>query len=153
MAAPRFIGFRPSTESASRIKARLPRLNTSAEIALRKCLWALGLRFRIHARSLPGKPDIVLPRFRTVIFVDGDFWHGRRWRSRRAQLARGSNPVYWIAKIEANIARDRRNTATLRRAGWQVIRVWESDFHGDTEAVTTRVARLLNLETDAPTLH
>lgn len=149
MPAPRFTAFRSSSESASRIKARLPRLNTSPEVTLRSRLWALGLRFRIHVRALPGNPDIVLPRYRTVVFVDGDFWHGRRWQSRRARLARGSNSVYWIAKIEANIARDRAVTTELRRAGWRVIRVWESDIRTDADAVATKIVRAVRGSLDS----
>jgi DNA mismatch endonuclease (patch repair protein) len=143
MPTPRFTRFRPSSESASRIKASLPRLNTSAEIALRSSLWALGLRFRLHLRTLPGNPDIVLPRHRAVIFVDGDFWHGRHWTSRRERLERGSNPEYWVAKLADNIRRDRAVTRRLRRAGWRVIRVWESDIKRDAGAVATRIMRLL----------
>jgi DNA mismatch endonuclease (patch repair protein) len=94
-------------------------------------------------RTLPGNPDIVLPRHRAVIFVDGDFWHGRRWSLRRERLAQGSNSEYWIAKIENNIRRDRNVTRKLRLAGWRVIRVWESDIKRDAAAVATRVRRLL----------
>ncbi len=151
MSAPRFTHFRPSSESASRIKANLPRLNTSAEIALRSRLWAAGLRFRLHARTLTGNPDIVLPRYRAVIFVDGDFWHGRRWSSRRKRLERGSNPEYWIAKIENNIRRDRAVTRKLRRAGWCVIRVWESDIKRDADTAATRVMHILAAKNGAAT--
>jgi len=150
MPAPRFTRFRPSSESASRIKANLPRLNTSVEIRLRSSLWALGLRFRLHVRALPGNPDIVLRRHRAVIFVDGDFWHGRRWRLRRERLEHGSNSEYWIAKIEDNIRRDRAVTRRLRQAGWRVIRVWESDIKRDAGAVAARVMRLLEPEVDRP---
>jgi DNA mismatch endonuclease (patch repair protein) len=144
MTAPRFSSFRPSSESASRIKASLPRQNTSPEITLRRKLWALGLRYRLHVRALPGNPDIVLPRYRAVIFVDGDFWHGRRWTSRRKRLERGSNPEYWIAKLANNIRRDRAVTRRLRRAGWRVIRVWESDITLDPGTVVTQIIRVLS---------
>lgn len=74
-----------------------------------------------------GRPDFVFRFARLVVFVDGDFWHGRRFQERRQRLQRGHNASYWIAKIASNKARDRRVTATLRREGWLVIRLWESD--------------------------
>ena len=125
MPTPRFTRFRPSSASASRIKADLPRLNTSPETALRSSLWALGLRFRLHVRTLPGNPDIVLPRHRAVIFVDGDFWHGRAWFEKR--VAPATNSDFWIAKFERNHRRDRVVDLTLRKNGWSVLRLWGSE--------------------------
>jgi len=63
-----------------------------------------------------------------VIFCDGDFWHGKDWNARKRKLLRGSNSAYWVAKVESNIARDRRTTATLLTNGWTVIRIWESEI-------------------------
>ena len=139
---PRYTSFQPASKIASAIKKRNRSQNTRAEIALRRALWSLGVRFRLHA-SLPGKPDIVIRRAQTVIFCDGDFWHGRHWTIRRAKLARGSNAKYWIAKIEANIERDRRVTRELRRSGWRVIRVWETDVLADPQRVLDRITRLI----------
>lgn len=73
------------------------------------------------------------------MFCDGDFWHGRRWASRRARLAKGANPDYWIAKIKANMARDRRHTMALERDGWTVIRLWEGDIKANTAEVAALV--------------
>lgn len=106
---------------------------------LRKELWRRGLRFRLHASDLPGKPDIVFRRARVAVFCDGDFWHGRRFRERLEKLARGSNAAYWTAKIAANVARDRRNTRSLRAAGWMVVRVWETDILRDVTRAAGRV--------------
>lgn len=91
---------------------------------------------------LPGKPDIALVRQRVAIFCDGDFWHGRRWAERRKKLARGANARYWIPKIEKNIQRDRAITRLLRRLGWKVVRVWESDVARNPEMIACRIASL-----------
>jgi DNA mismatch endonuclease (patch repair protein) len=87
----------------------------------------MGLRYRKHVLSLPGKPDIVFVRARVAVFCDGDFWHGRDWRSLRVKLKRRANPDYWIPKIRSNIERDRRNERLLAEDGWLVIRLWETD--------------------------
>ncbi len=78
-----------------------------------------------------------------MVFVDGDFWHGRHWEARRARLATGSNPQYWLTKIAANMERDARKTAELERRGWTVVRVWEGDVNRDAEGIAAQLrARL-----------
>ncbi len=123
----------PASPAASRSKRRNCAQGGRAEVALRKALWARGIRYRLHAVDLPGKPDIVLRRARIAVFVDGDFWHGRNWAERRAKLLKGNNAGYWTAKIEYNIMRDRANTATLESCGWTVIRLWERDVLQDPD--------------------
>ena len=92
--------------------------NTRCETVLCVELRRKRLTFRRNVASLPGKPDIVFVRQRLAVFCDGDFWHGRKWNLRKEKLARGSNAEYWVAKIEANIARDRHHRAEPgRRAG------------------------------------
>jgi DNA mismatch endonuclease (patch repair protein) len=137
--APSFKGFSSSSRAASRVKSRNRATNTVAEMELRRALWKLGARYRTHALELPGKPDIVFRRTRIAVFCDGDFWHGRSWRSRRAKLLRGSNADYWVQKIRANIARDRRHTRVLTANGWLVLRYWESDILADPTAVARLV--------------
>jgi len=136
---PRFSSFKPASEIASRIKQRNRSRDTKAEVLLRKELWRRGLRYRLHARDLPGKPDIVFRGVRVVVFCDGDFWHGRRWRERQKKLARGANAPYWTAKIAANVARDRRTTRLLRAEGWTVLRLWETDVLRDVGRAAGRV--------------
>lgn len=102
--------------------------NTKAELLLWRELWSRGIRYRLHVSGLPGKPDMVFRRQRVAVFCDGDFWHGRDGESRRARLKSGANPGYWVAKIQANIERDLRNTAALEADGWTVVRVWETDI-------------------------
>jgi DNA mismatch endonuclease (patch repair protein) len=132
---PRYSQFQPASPLASAIKRRNRSRNTEAEMLLRRELWRLGFRFRLHDPTLTGKPDLVFRRARVVIFCDGDFWHGRHWKKRRDRLARGANAAYWIPKIETNINRDRRITRTLQEEGWCVIRVWETDVLRDVSAV------------------
>lgn len=136
---PRFSNFKPASEKTSQVKQRNRSQDTKAEKLLRKELWRRGLRFRLHAADLPGKPDIVFRRARVVVFCDGDFWHGRSWQKRREKLARGTNAPYWTAKIAANVARDRRNTRTLKLAGWTVVRIWETEIMRNVDRAASRV--------------
>lgn len=138
---PRYSSFTPASEAASRIKQRNRSRDTKAELLLRKELWRRGLRYRVHADDLPGKPDIVFRAAGVVVFCDGDFWHGRRWKQRHEKLSRGTNAPYWTAKIAANVARDRRNTRRLRQAGWTVVRLWETDILRDVSKAATRVEK------------
>ena len=106
--------------------------DTPPEVKLRKALWANGHRYRICPRDLPGKPDLVFPARRTVIFVDGDFWHGNQWSRRglrclEEQFAGSANREYWLRKIRGNIDRDCRRTTELLDRGWTVLRLWESE--------------------------
>lgn len=123
--------------------------NTAPEIALRKALWARGFRYRLHKKTLPGKPDLVFASRRVALFIDGDYWHGRQWKSRgfaslEAQMSRVNNPDYWIKKIRGNMVRDKRVNRELRRMGWIVIRVWESDLKKRPDAVIKKVTEKLN---------
>jgi DNA mismatch endonuclease (patch repair protein) len=83
----------------------------------------MGYRFRLHCKELPGKPDVVLPKYKTVIFVHGCFWHRHKGCKRCATPS--SNLDYWQAKFEKNIQKDKKNTAELRKNGWQIMIIWE----------------------------
>ena len=104
--------------------SRIGSKNTKPEIAVRKAAHALGLRFRLHRRNLPGTPDLVLPKRQTAVFVHGCFWH--RHRCGRATTP-ASNVEYWTAKFERNVHRDARNAAELRSLGWRCVRIWECE--------------------------
>lgn len=123
--------------------ARIGARDTTPELLLRSALHSLGLRYRLHAPDLPGRPDIVFRRLRVAVFCDGDFWHGRDWARRRARLSQGSNAAYWIAKIESNMKRDRRNVRSLRDMGWTVVRLWERDIAADSQGCARRVTQVL----------
>ncbi len=89
----------------------------------------------------------MFPGPRLVVFCDGDFWHGKEWKKRRAKLASGSNASYWVAKIERNRERDRTNTALLEADGWTVLRYWESAIHEDTTVIAEEILRTLSTQT------
>lgn len=112
-------------------------------MVLRKALWRQGGRFRLHAADVPGRPDIVFPKAMVVVFCDGDFWHGRDWLHRRAQLMKGSNARYWVDKIAANRRRDRVHNRALRELGWCVIRLWEAEIIHEPEQAALRVLALV----------
>jgi DNA mismatch endonuclease (patch repair protein) len=118
----------------SRVKAK----DTKPELIVRKLLHFAGIRFRLHRADLPGRPDIVLPKHATVIFVHGCFWH-RHPRCRKATTP-ASNAYFWQEKFRANKGRDRRNTTALKHQGWKVIVVWECET-GNPEALRRRLLR------------
>ncbi|PJI71340.1 very short patch repair endonuclease [Pseudomonas asiatica] len=111
--------------SRSDIMRAVKRAHTGPEIVVRQVLHALGLRFRLHCRDLPGSPDIVLPRFRTAVFVHGCFWH-RHPGCRYASTPK-SRQEYWLPKFEANVQRDAKKEAQLCELGWRVLVIWECE--------------------------
>jgi DNA mismatch endonuclease (patch repair protein) len=116
-------------EVRSRIMSRVGQKNTGAEMILRKALHRLGLRYRLHDRRLPGSPDLVFPRFRAAVFVNGCYWHSHGcYRSTVPKSAQ----EFWNEKFRANRARDERNVSLLREAGWRVLTVWECAVRGKT---------------------
>src|SRR5688572_19199367 len=107
--APRFARLRPASPKASRIAASVSnKRGSTCELKLGSSLRKLGLRFRTNVSSLPGCPDLVFDGVLLVVFVDGDFWHGKHLDRRLAKLSTGHNSDYWIQKIRSNVARDRR---------------------------------------------
>ena len=140
-AALRFDGLAPRSVRTSRVGAANVREHTAPELVLRRALWAAGLRYRLHPVDLPGRPDLVLPRVKMAVFCDGDFWHGRNWRQRKAKLSRGWNGGYWVAKLERNRRRDREVTRQLRGLGWTVLRFWETDVQRDPPSVVMAILR------------
>lgn len=114
-----------SKEERHRIMASVKQKNTRPEVRVRSFLHANGLRFKIHDKRLPGKPDIVLPKYKLVIMVNGCFWHGHI--NDKCKLARipKSNVTFWLDKIQRNRQRDHENIESLNKLGWTVIIVWE----------------------------
>lgn len=107
--------------------------NTKPEMLVRSLLHRMGYRFRLHRRDLPGSPDIVLPKHKTVIFVHGCFWHQHEG-CRKAQRPK-SNRKFWDSKLNANISRDHRNRAALEQLGWRVLTLWECETSHTDEVV------------------
>lgn len=107
----------------SRVMASIRGRDTKPEMLVRRFLHGRGFRYRLHVRSLPGCPDLVLPRHRTVVFVHGCFWHFHRG-CRFAAMPKSNRP-FWRAKLSGNVRRDARNVSRLRHAGWRVLTIWE----------------------------
>lgn len=103
--------------------------NTKPEILLRKLLFSKGFRYRINNKNLPGKPDIVLKKYNTVIFVNGCFWHGHE--NCRYYVIPKTRTEFWTEKINGNKKRDKKNTELLLQKGWKVITVWECELKKD----------------------
>lgn len=108
----------------SALMSRIRSKNTQPEMVVRSILHRLGYRFRLHRSDLPGRPDIVLPRHRKIVLVQGCFWHGHNCRLASKPK---SNEDYWRAKIHGNRARDARNLDALARQGWSVLELWECE--------------------------
>jgi DNA mismatch endonuclease, patch repair protein len=106
--------------------------HTKPEMVVRKAAHRLGLRFRLHRKDLPGRPDLVFPKWRTVVFVNGCFWHGHDG-CRRAKLP-SSNVAFWREKLSANVERDQRNYRELSKLGWHVEVIWQCDISDDEAA-------------------
>ncbi|WP_090175903.1 very short patch repair endonuclease [Pseudomonas arsenicoxydans] len=135
------MGVEKAAKSRSDIMRAVKRAHTAPEIKVRQALHAIGLRFRLHRRDLPGSPDIVLPRFGVVVFVHGCFWH-RHSGCRYASTPK-SREEFWLAKFEANVRRDANKEAQLLGLGWRVIVVWECETRSP-EKLMLRLKRELN---------
>lgn len=122
----------------SQLMAKVKQKNTEPEIIVRHFLYSEGFRYRINLKSLPGSPDIVLPKYRTVIFVHGCFWHGHTCKAGHLP---SSNLSYWELKINNNMERDKRKIDELKLQGWNVIVIWQCEI----KTLKIRRERLLNL--------
>jgi len=118
----------------SRIKGR----NTGPEMRLRSLLHRAGFRFRLYAKDLPGKPDIVLPKYHVVIFVHGCFWH--RHKGCRNATMPSTRAEFWRTKFDSNVNRDERNQAALRAAGWTVYTVWECELESNATGIVEKLS-------------
>ena len=115
-----------SPEERSAIMRKVKGKDTKPELVIRSLLHKLGYRFRLHRKDLPGKPDIVLPKFKKVIFVHGCFWHGHKG-CKHANRPK-SNVSYWNKKIDRNIQRDKTNQSKLKDMGWDSLIIWECEI-------------------------
>lgn len=126
-----------TTPERSKIMSKIRGKNTKPELVFRKALYAAGYRYRIDYKKLIGKPDIALPKYRTVIFIDGEYWHGKNWKERKPKVK--TNRDFWIAKIERNMQRDEEVTAALKQKGYTVFRFWETEVKKDLETSLAKV--------------
>ncbi|MFB1488551.1 MULTISPECIES: very short patch repair endonuclease [unclassified Thiocapsa] len=123
------------------LMARVVGKDTKPEWILRSALHRLGFRYRLGGGGLPGRPDLILPKYRAVVFVHGCFWH-RHADCKRATLPR-TNAAFWKEKLDRNVARDAEAVAALEASGWKVIVVWECELYRDPVAVASRVVAAL----------
>jgi len=130
----------PPSALRSRTMAAVKGKNTKPEIRVRRALHAAGFRFRLHRKDLPGHPDIVLPRYRIAVMVNGCFWHGHDCR--RGSRIPASNASYWIPKIERNRRRDQLANKLLVERGWTVVTIWECELAESTERLIVSLREL-----------
>ena len=126
-----------TTPQRSKIMSKIRGKNTKPELAFRKALYAKGYRYRIDYKKLIGKPDIALPKYKTVIFIDGEYWHGKNWEERKPKIK--TNREFWIAKFERNIQRDAEVNRALEEKGYTVFRFWESEIKKELDACLRNV--------------
>ncbi|WP_455957653.1 very short patch repair endonuclease [Methylorubrum aminovorans] len=126
----------PVSSQRSRNMRAVRRADTKPELIVRRALHHAGYRFRLHRADLPGRPDIVLPKHRLVIFVHGCFWH-RHEGCRRATTPK-TRAEFWMAKFASNVARDERSMRQLRELGWRVVVVWECEL-GRADIIVSKV--------------
>jgi DNA mismatch endonuclease (patch repair protein) len=129
-----------SKSKRSDIMSHIPGKETKPEILVRKFLFANGFRFRKNVKDLSGKPDIVLPKYKTIIFIHGCFWHGHTCN--RGTLPT-TNIEFWKTKIGGNIERDKRDISELEKQGWNVIVIWQCEIK-NIELQNERLAKLLS---------
>lgn len=130
-------------EQRSYCMSQIKGKNTKPEVAMRKALWGLGYRYRIRNR-LPGKPDLVFISLRTVVFIDGCFWH----KCPDHFVQPKTRAQFWLEKINGNVARDQRNNDILRSEGWKVVRIWEHEIKESLENAVGRVVAVLKEQED-----
>lgn len=128
-------------QKRSEIMSHIKSKNTKSELMVRKYLYKSGFRFRLHDSNLPGKPDIVLPKYKCVVFVHGCFWHAHEGCKYCRKPK--SNVEYWIPKIQRNVARDRREVQALKDMGWNVNIVWECELKNNAEKRLNELAEFI----------
>ena len=128
-----------SPEARSKLMSRIRGRDTRPELYVRRRVWSEGFRYRLHVRSLPGVPDLVLPRYRMTVFVHGCFWH-QHGCSRTSRPS--SNQSYWEGKLDGNVARDEANRYRLEKLGWTVVVVWECSLDAGVADLLVHLIRL-----------
>lgn len=136
-----------SAKRSTPLMARITKVNTRPELVVRQLLSKAGFRYRLYDSTLPGTPDIVLPLYRTVVRINGCFWHGHG----RCRLFRPPtrNKTYWIPKIQRNRVRDKQNSRKLHRLGWRVLTVWECEL--GSNRLDKTICKLRSAILDNPT--
>src|ERR1022692_187154 len=136
---PRFkkvLGFYTSRER-SVLMSKIRSKGTKPEQLLRKALWSNSIRYRINVKKLPGCPDIVINSKKLIIFVDGEFWHGYKWKIKKTKIK--TNRDFWIPKIERNMQRDSENNKALKKMGFTVLRFWEHQIKKEFKTCVNKI--------------
>ena len=133
-------------EKRSALMSRVRSRGTSSEQYVRKAVWTTGFRYRLNVRKLPGSPDLVFPRYKTVALVQGCFWHGHSCRKGASRPV--SNQEFWSQKLDGNLARDRANEAKLRDLGWEVFVIWECRLDRDIDTLLGHLRLLREARTE-----
>ena len=132
-------------DTTPQIRKRMSKVklkNGKAETLLAKKLWKVGVRYRKNYKQLPGSPDIAILKYRVAIFIDGEFWHGKDWDTRKKKLKH--NVEYGQTKIKENINRDIRVNNELNSLGWRVLRYWEKDILKNSDTVVKEIIGLIS---------
>jgi DNA mismatch endonuclease (patch repair protein) len=130
-----------TTPKRSYNMSKIRNRNSKPELVLRKALWSKDIRFRLHDKSLPGTPDIVIKKYKLAIFVDGEFWHGFDWKNNKERIK--SNRLFWIPKIERNMQKDIRVNKALRDMDYVVFRFWTKDILKNLPKVINQIELFL----------
>jgi DNA mismatch endonuclease (patch repair protein) len=133
-----------TTEQRSQIMSKIRSKDTKPEMVLRRLLWQLNIRYRIHNKKLPGKPDISISKYKLAVFIDGEFWHGKDWQTKKDTIK--SNREYWIPKIEKNMARDYINNKAYEKMGWRILRFWDKDVQKNPGKCLKAIIDILSTE-------
>ena len=128
-------------EQRHTIMSHIKSTNTSIEVLLRKALWHEGIRYRKNVKTLPGKPDIAITKYKIAIFCDGEFWHGKNWDTKKDSIK--TNSDFWITKIERNIMRDNKNEKKLANMGWVVLRFWGNEINKDLNDCVNEIKEVI----------
>ena len=133
-----------SKEQRKRCMSNVKGKNTKPEIMVRKYLFEHGYRYRLHRKDLPGKPDIVLPKYKTAIFINGCFWHGHK--DCKYFTLPETNTEFWKSKIDSNIKRDKESHDELSKLGWKVIDIWQCNLKKDKTLTLENLIKSINNE-------
>lgn len=131
-----------TTKARSKLMSNIGGKDTKPELIFRRALWNAGVRYRVHCKSLPGKPDISNKALRFVVFIDGEFWHGHDWVQKKKKLK--SNTGFWVPKIERNMQRDKQVNKELESMGFKVFRFWDAQVKKELGACLKQVLNFLS---------
>ena len=132
---------RLTAHERSELMRKIRSKDTGPELLVRRVVYSLGYRYRLHVKNLPGKPDLVFQGRKKVIFVHGCFWHGHDCKAGENQPK--SNTNYWIKKLQNNIKRDKKNIKAIKAMGWEVLIIWECELK-DLKRLTDKIVSFLN---------